>query len=189
MKSLNRTISVIGLGYIGLPIAIEFAKQGKVVCFDTNKKRIKDLKSGHDRTGEVDSSSITNANIDFTINADDLKQADFHIIAVPTPVDSAKNPDLKPLLTASKTVGGQLKKGDIVVFESTVYPGATEEDCMPILEEQSGLKAGKDFFIGYSPERINPGDKVHTFRTITKVVSAQDADTLEIVAKELVVHC
>ncbi len=178
----NRKVSVVGLGYVGLPVAVEFGKQQQVVGFDINSTRIAELKRGIDRTNEVSQDDLKAANIRYTAEATDLKQADFHIVAVPTPVDNAKRPDLTPVLKASETVGRQLKSGDIVVYESTVYPGATEEDCVPVLERCSGLKCGKDFFVGYSPERINPGDKTHTFTTITKVVSGQTPEILEIVA-------
>jgi len=178
----NRKISLIGLGYVGLPVAVAFGKQGKVIGFDISAARIAELKKGHDSTHEVSSSDLKNTNIHYTSSAEDLRQADFHIVAVPTPINNAKQPDLTPLIKASQTLGPQLKKGDIVVFESTVYPGATEEDCQPILEATSGLKGGIDFYLGYSPERINPGDKEHTFTTIKKVVSAQDQERLEIVA-------
>ncbi|MGQ0658244.1 MAG: nucleotide sugar dehydrogenase [Chromatiales bacterium] len=178
----NRKISVIGLGYVGLPVAVEFGKRGRVIGFDINSRRVEQLHKGIDHTREVASEDLAQADISYTCNPTDLKAADFHIVAVPTPVDEAKRPDLRPVIRASETVGRQLKRGDIVVYESTVYPGATEEDCMPVLERESGLKCGRDFFLGYSPERINPGDKVHTFRTITKVVSGQTPEVLETVA-------
>jgi len=179
---MNRKISVIGLGYVGLPVAVAFGKSHKVIGFDLNESRIEELKQGHDRTLEVEDAELEASDILFTCNPSDLKQADFHIVAVPTPINHANQPDLRPMLSASKTIGQQLKKGDIVVFESTVYPGATEEECVPILESESGLICGKDFTVGYSPERINPGDKEHTFTKITKVVSGQDQTTLEIVS-------
>lgn len=178
----NRKISVVGLGYVGLPVAVEFAKNQQVIGFDINSIRIEELKQGIERTNEVDAEDLKKANILYTCNAEDLKKADFHIIAVPTPVNKAKQPDLRPVIKASRTVGKQLKKGDIVVYESTVYPGATEEDCIPVLEQESGLIWGIDFNVGYSPERINPGDRVHTFKTITKVVSGDTSETLETVA-------
>jgi len=178
----NRKISVIGLGYVGLPVAVAFAGQNKVVGFDINTRRISELNKGIDSTKEVTESELIAANVLFTSNPEDLKQADFHIIAVPTPINHAKQPDLSPVLSATRTMGSALKKNDIVVYESTVYPGATEEECIPILEQLSGLKAGQDFFVGYSPERINPGDKEHSFTTIKKVVSAQTPDALSIVA-------
>ncbi len=181
--SHGRKISVVGLGYVGLPVAVAFGKQMQVIGFDINEGRIEELKQGIERTNEVDPAELVKSDIQFTCDLDELKTADFHIVAVPTPVDKAKRPDLTPMLKASETVGKIIKKGDIVVYESTVYPGATEEDCIPVLESMSGLKAGDDFTVGYSPERINPGDKVHTFTTITKVVAGQDAETLDIVAK------
>ncbi len=181
--SHGRTVSVIGLGYVGLPVAVAFAQQGTtVVAFDINVQRISELKSGFDRTGEVSAAELTAAEMLITDDIEALKDADFHIITVPTPIDDAKRPDLSPLIAASRTVGKALKKGDIVVYESTVYPGATEEDCVPVLEEVSGLTYGKDFTVGYSPERINPGDTQHRFTTITKVVSGSDAATLKTVA-------
>ena len=183
MSTHQRTVSVIGLGYVGLPVAVAFGRQQQAIGFDINDARIAELKSGRDSTLEVTPDELSQSNILFTSNPGDLKQADFHIVAVPTPIDHAKRPDLTPVLKASETVGAQLKPGDIVVFESTVYPGATEEDCVPVLERCSGLVYGKDFFVGYSPERINPGDKEHTFTKITKVVSGQDAATLDIVAR------
>jgi UDP-N-acetyl-D-galactosamine dehydrogenase len=182
MKKNVRRISVIGLGYVGLPMAVEFGKKQSVVAFDINSKRIEELKKGQDNTFEVDSKDLLTAHLLLTSNPNDLKQADFHIIAVPTPINKAKQPDLGCLISASELVGNQLKKGDIIVYESTVYPGATEEECVPVLEQFSGLKCGKDFFIGYSPERINPGDKEHTFKTIRKVVSGQNPEMLEVIA-------
>lgn len=178
----ERKISVIGLGYVGLPVAIAFAQSAKVIGFDVNVGRINELQAGVDSTNEADLDLLKKADIVFTDEPSHIQKADFHIIAVPTPVNAAKNPDLTSVLKASRTVGGQLKVGDIVVYESTVYPGATEEDCVPVLEKESGLVCGKDFFVGYSPERINPGDKVHTFRTIIKVVAAQNDEILGIVA-------
>ncbi len=179
----NRRISVVGLGYVGLPVAVAFGKTGApVVAFDIDPSRIEELRAGHDRTEEVEPADLAAARLTCTADPGDLRNADFHIVAVPTPITETKRPDLSPLLAASRTVGEQLKRGDIVVYESTVYPGATEDDCIPVLEQCSGLKAGSDFTVGYSPERINPGDKVHRFETITKVVSGQTAETLEIVA-------
>lgn len=181
--SHGRRISVIGLGYVGLPVAVSFGRNGaQVVAFDINKKRVAELKDGIDHTGEVESPDLKSANLLLTDDPADLAQADFHIVTVPTPINDAKRPDLTPLISASKTVGKVLKKGDIVVYESTVYPGATEEECVPVLEAVSNLKCGADFTVGYSPERINPGDKEHRFETITKVVSGQDQATLDIVA-------
>ena len=181
--SMDRIISVVGLGYVGLPVAIAFGKVRQTVGFDINPVRIEELRNGYDRTGEASSGDLAAADILFTAQIDDLRKADFHIVAVPTPVDEAHVPDLGLVLKASETVGKALKPGDIVVYESTVYPGATEEDCVPVLEKVSGLKCGTDFTVGYSPERINPGDKEHTFTTIKKVVSGQDAATLEAVAQ------
>jgi UDP-N-acetyl-D-glucosamine/UDP-N-acetyl-D-galactosamine dehydrogenase len=178
----NWNISVVGLGYVGLPVAVAFGETSEVIGFDINEKRISELINGEDKTGEVSFSDLTASNIRFTSNLNDLSKANFHIVAVPTPIDSENKPDLKPLLSASKTVGQILKKGDIVVYESTVYPGATEDECGAVLETESGLICGEDFYLGYSPERINPGDKKHTFKTIRKVVSAQDENTLQIVA-------
>ena len=178
----NRKLALIGLGYVGLPVATEFAKQGRVIAFDINSLRIAELKKGIDQTGEVSLNELSSGHFLFTSDAEDLKQADFFIIAVPTPIDKANQPDLHPLLSASKTIAPHLKKGDIVVYESTVYPGTTEEDCVPVLEQYSGLKCGIDFFVGYSPERINPGDKEHTFTKIQKIVSGQTPEVLDIVA-------
>lgn len=179
----DRIVSVIGLGYVGLPVAVAFGKKCRTVGFDINATRIGELKDGFDRTGEVDSEDLKSADILFTDKIEELKIADFHIVAVPTPVDDANQPDLTPMLKASESVGKALKKGDIVVYESTVYPGVTEDECVPVLERVSGLTCGADFTVGYSPERINPGDKLHTFTKITKVVSGQDAATLEVVAQ------
>lgn len=182
MSKHDRKISVVGLGYVGLPVAVEFGKTQQVIGFDINPVRIEELKNGIERTNEVEPAELALSEILFTSDPVDLKKADFHIIAVPTPVNNAKQPDLSPVISASRTVGRQLKKGDIVVYESTVYPGATEEDCIPVLEQESGLKWLVDFNVGYSPERINPGDKVHTFTTITKVVSGDTPATLNCVA-------
>lgn len=179
----ERRIAVIGLGYVGLPVAASFARAGtRVIAFDISRERIAELKSGHDRTREVDAGDVRSAHLHFTYDPMDLRTADFFIVTVPTPIDQAHRPDLRALLTASNTVGGALKRGDIVVYESTVYPGATEEDCAPILEAASGLVCGRDFTLGYSPERINPGDRQHRFEVIKKVVAAQDKETLDIVA-------
>lgn len=180
---MNRKISVIGLGYVGLPVAVAFGVSNHVIGFDISTGRIEELVSGHDHTNEVEKDELLSADILFTHNPDDIKGADFHIIVVPTPINEAKQPDLSLLLSASETVGSQLKAGDIVVYESTVYPGATEEDCIPVLERYSGLRAGHDFFVGYSPERINPGDRKHTFTNVTKIVSAQTDEVLDIVAE------
>jgi UDP-N-acetyl-D-glucosamine/UDP-N-acetyl-D-galactosamine dehydrogenase len=181
--SSDRIISVIGLGYVGLPVAVAFGKVRRTVGFDINSIRIAELRSGFDRTGEVTSEDLQAADVLLTDSIEDLKRADFHIVAVPTPIDRANQPDLRLMCLASETVGAALKAGDIVVYESTVYPGVTEEVCLPILERVSGLKGGRDFSVGYSPERINPGDKEHTFTKIRKVVSGQNAETLEIVAQ------
>ena len=179
----GRKIAVIGLGYVGLPVAVSFARAGvPVVGFDINAARISELKSGHDRTREVEADDLNRPTLTYTDDPAALKTSDFFIVTVPTPIDAARRPDLGAMLGASKTVGAVLKRGDIVVYESTVYPGACEEDCLPVLEKVSGLKAGTDFTIGYSPERINPGDKLHRFETIMKVVAGQDARTLDIVA-------
>ena len=180
---IERIISVIGLGYVGLPVAVAFGKVRRTVGFDINPVRIRELQEGHDRTGEVTGEDLRAAEIHFTAGIDDLRQADFHIVAVPTPVDDANQPDLTLMLKASQTLGKALKKGDIVVYESTVYPGVTEDECVPVLERVSGLKMGADFTVGYSPERINPGDKEHTFTKIKKVVSGSDPATLEVVAQ------
>jgi UDP-N-acetyl-D-galactosamine dehydrogenase len=179
----NRKIAVIGLGYVGLPVAAAFARSGsQVIGFDIDRGRVDELRAGEDRTREVGLEDLKNPNLKATSDPADMATADFYIVTVPTPIDHANRPDLRPMLSASRTVGKVLKKGDIVVYESTVYPGAIEEDCVPVLQEHSGLKAGSDFTVGYSPERINPGDKAHRFETIVKVVSAQDAKTLDVVA-------
>ncbi len=180
----SRRISVIGLGYVGLPVAVAFARSGAfpVVAYDVNPRRVEELKTGVDRTREVDTADLRAACLHLTSDPADLGAADFHIIAVPTPITDSKRPDLLPLLSATRAVAGQLKRGDIVVYESTVYPGATEEECVPILESVSGLRLGADFGVGYSPERINPGDRTHRFASITKVVSGSDASVLEVVA-------
>jgi UDP-N-acetyl-D-galactosamine dehydrogenase len=165
-------IGVIGLGYVGLPLAVEFGKHLDVVGFDINQKRIKELAEGHDRTREVDSNELRAASrLKFSSKIEDLKNVNYFIITVPTPVDDSKKPDLKPLESASLAVGSVLKKGDIVIYESTVYPGCTEEICVPVLEKSSGLKFNIDFYCGYSPERINPGDKIHRLTTIKKITS------------------
>lgn len=180
---MDRKIAVVGLGYVGLPVAVAFGKKNGVIGFDINETRIKELQESYDRTNEVTEEKLSSADIVFSSNKYEIKKADFIIVAVPTPINEHKQPDLAPLLSASKTVGSVIKKGDIVVFESTVYPGATTQDCLPILERESGLKGGEDFFVGYSPERINPGDKKNTFETITKVVSGQTPEVLDIVAE------
>ena len=179
----SRKIAVIGLGYVGLPVAVAFGRSGAPVTgFDINAKRIGELNAGHDRTREVEAADLKQPALRYESDPAGLADADFYIVTVPTPIDDARRPDLSAMLAASKTVGQALKCGDIVVYESTVYPGAVEEECIPILEKTSGLRAGPDFSVGYSPERINPGDKNHRFETITKVVSALDARTLDVVA-------
>jgi UDP-N-acetyl-D-glucosamine/UDP-N-acetyl-D-galactosamine dehydrogenase len=177
------SISVTGLGYVGLPIALEFAKKAKVIGFDIKPERVALMQQHIDPSNELEAADFAGADIEFTANAADLSKASFHIVAVPTPIDKHNQPDLTPLLAATRTVAKALKKGDYVVYESTVYPGCTEEDCVPILEELSGLKMGTDFKVGFSPERINPGDKQHTLTSITKVVSGSDTEALENIAK------
>ena len=185
----KQKLAVIGLGYVGLPIALAFAKKIQVIGFDINSNRIELMKKSVDPSGELDVTDFKDSDITFTNDLTILKEASFYIVTVPTPIDAFNHPNLIPLLAATKTIGAVLKKGDYVVYESTVYPGCTEEDCIPLLEELSGLKLGKDFKVGYSPERINPGDKEHTLSKIIKVVSASDAESLEVVASvyELVV--
>jgi UDP-N-acetyl-D-galactosamine dehydrogenase len=182
MKNDSVVVSVTGLGYVGLPVAIAMAKAFKTIGFDINTRRVKELTEGTDHTGEVDPQDMKKTTLQVTDQIEALRTANFHIIAVPTPVNSSNQPDLTPLIGATRTIAQILKKGDIVVYESTVYPGLTEEDCIPVLEQISGLKSGVDFKVGYSPERINPGDKLHTLEKIKKVVSAQDAESLETVA-------
>ena len=178
-----RKIAVIGLGYVGLPVAVAFARAGNIVTgFDIDPKRIEELRAGNDRTREVEPQELAHKGLVYESDPVALGAADFYIVTVPTPIDAANRPDLGAMLAASRTVAGALKQGDIVVYESTVYPGAVEEDCVPVLERHSKLKAGRDFAVGYSPERINPGDKTHRFETIKKVVSARDERTLDIVA-------
>jgi len=186
----KKKLAVIGLGYVGLPIALEFAKKISVIGFDINASRVEMMQKKIDPSGELDSSAFDGCDIEFTDSIEVLKNANFFIVAVPTPIDEHKLPDLKPLLGATKSIGLALKKGDYVVYESTVYPGCTEEDCIPVLEEVSGLKFKTDFKVGYSPERINPGDKEHTLTKITKVVSGCDEESSEVVAKtyEIVVE-
>lgn len=182
MSNLERTIAIIGLGYVGLPLAVEFAKHRAVIGFDIKPDRIGELISGHDRTREVSLEEMAEArHLTLTSDPADLKIATIFIVTVPTPIDAHKRPDLTPLLKASETVGRALKKGDIVIYESTVYPGATEEDCVPVLERVSGLTFNVDFFCGYSPERINPGDKAHRLTTIRKVTAGSSPDTAETV--------
>ncbi|ADY12101.1 nucleotide sugar dehydrogenase [Sphaerochaeta globosa] len=183
-------ISIIGLGYVGMPIAVAFAKKVKVIGFDINIAKVELYKAGIDPTREVGNEIIKNTSVEFTSDETKLREARFHIVAVPTPVYDDHTPDLSPVEGASRVLGKNLEKGSIVVFESTVYPGVTEDICVPILEKESGLKCGVDFFVGYSPERINPGDKVHRLETIIKIVSGMDAQTLDTVAMvyELVVE-
>ena len=181
--SHGRKIAVIGLGYVGLPVAAAFARAGsRVIGFDIDADRVRELRAGQDRTREVEAADLRRETLELTSDKAALEVADFFIVTVPTPIDAANRPDLSAMLEASRMVGSVLKRGDIVVYESTVYPGAVEEDCVPILERASALKAGTDFNVGYSPERINPGDRKHRFETITKVVSAQNARALDIVA-------
>jgi len=189
LLSKEKTLAVIGLGYVGLPIALEFAKKIKVIGFDINAQRVEMMRNGIDPSQELESSAFENCDIEFTNDLDVLRKANFFIVAVPTPVDEHNVPDLIPVQRASETIGKVIKKGDYVVFESTVYPGCTEEDCVPIIEKLSGLKMVSDYKIGYSPERINPGDKEHTISTIVKVVSGCCAESLDTIAKvyELVV--
>ena len=188
--SKEEKISLVGLGYVGMPIAVAFAKKVDVIGYDLNAKKIELYKSGVDPTLEVGDEAIKNTTVEFTCDETKLREAKFHIVAVPTPVNDDHTPDLTPVEGASRILGRNLPKGSVVVFESTVYPGVTEDICVPILEKESGLKCGVDFKIGYSPERINPGDKVHRLDTIVKIVSGMDAETLDIVAKvyELVVE-
>ena len=176
-------LALVGLGYVGLPIALEFAKRVKVVGFDINQARVDMMRRGEDPSRELEAADFENRDITFTADINELKDVNFFIVAVPTPIDETNLPDLKPLLGASRTVGKVLKKGDYVVFESTVYPGCTEEDCIPILEEESGLKFPEDFKVGYSPERINPGDKEHTLQNVIKIVSGCDEESLDEIAK------
>ncbi len=184
IKSQEEAISLVGLGYVGMPIAIEFAKRGvKVIGYDLNKAKIETYKSGIDPTNEVGDDVIKETTVEFTADEVMLQKAKFHIVAVPTPVNDDHTPDLTPVEGASRILGRNLTKGSIVVFESTVYPGVTEDVCVPILEKESGLKCGVDFKIGYSPERINPGDKVHRLNTITKIVSGMDEETLDEIAR------
>ncbi|KAB8133674.1 nucleotide sugar dehydrogenase [Gracilibacillus oryzae] len=183
-------LAVIGLGYVGMPIAVAFAKKLSVIGFDLNSHKIEDYKNGIDPTNEVGDDAIKKTTVDFTSDAAKLQLAKFHVVAVPTPVNADKTPDLSPIEEVSKTIGRNLTKGSIVVYESTVYPGVTEDICIPILECESGLRCGVDFKVGYSPERINPGDKVHKLENITKIVSGLDKESLEEIAKvyELVVE-
>jgi UDP-N-acetyl-D-galactosamine dehydrogenase len=182
-QKIVRKIAVLGLGYVGLPVAVAFGKAGALtVGFDIDSDRVAQLQRYFDRTRETTEAELRAADLRLSTNAGDLREADFFIVTVPTPVDKTNRPDMSMVLGASRTIGAVLKKGDVVVYESTVYPGATELECIPALEQQSGLKCGKDFHVGYSPERINPGDPQHRFENITKIVSGQDAQTLEMVA-------
>ena len=189
IENREEKISLVGLGYVGMPIAVAFAKKADVIGFDISKDKVELYKKGIDPTKEVGDDVIRETTVEFTADETMLKEAKFHIVAVPTPINADKTPDLRPVESASRTVGRNLTKGSIVVFESTVYPGVTEEICIPILERESGMKCGEDFKVGYSPERINPGDKVHRLETIVKVVSGMDEESLDIIAKvyELVV--
>ena len=190
IKNRKEKIALVGLGYVGMPIAVAFAKKVKVVGFDLNKDKINAYRSGKDATKEVGDEAIAKSTVEFTSDPADLKSAKFHIVAVPTPINQDKTPDLYPVESASEILGRNLTKGSIVVYESTVYPGVTEDICVPILERESGLKCGVDFKIGYSPERINPGDKVHRLENIKKIVSGMDPETLEEIANvyELVIE-
>ena len=184
LKDKKEAVSLVGLGYVGMPIAVEFASRGvKVIGFDLNAAKIETYKAGIDPTNEVGNDVIRNTTVEFTSNDEDLKRAKFHIVAVPTPVKEDHTPDLGPVKGACEILGRNLMRGSIVVFESTVYPGVTEDICVPILERESGLRCGIDFKVGYSPERINPGDKVHRLSTITKIVSGMDEETLDTIAK------
>ncbi len=183
IKNKEKIISVIGLGYVGLPIALEFARKFKVIGFDISKSRVGLMKSGIDPSKELNGSAFQGVDIEFTSNSEDLRKASFHVVAVPTPIDVNNMPDLTPLEKASETVGNIIKKGDYIVFESTVYPGATEEVCVPIIEKLSGLTFMQDFKVGYSPERINPGDTLHTLTNVVKVVSGCEVESSEEIAK------
>ena len=189
LKSGKEKISLVGLGYVGMPIAVAFARKIKVIGYDLNEQKIGLYQKGIDPTKEVGDEAIKATSVEFTADESKLRQAKFHIVAVPTPVNRDHTPDLSPVEGASRILGRNLTRGSVVVFESTVYPGVTEDICVPILERESGLKCGEDFKIGYSPERINPGDKVHRLETITKIVSGMDEETLDVIAKvyELVV--
>jgi UDP-N-acetyl-D-glucosamine/UDP-N-acetyl-D-galactosamine dehydrogenase len=189
LLSGEKTLAVIGLGYVGLPIALELSKKVKVIGFDISEKRVEMMRNNIDPSSELDRSAFEGCDIEFTTDIEVLRKANFFIVAVPTPVDTHNVPDLKPVLSASNTVGQVIKNGDYVVFESTVYPGCTEEDCVPVIEKLSGLKSIVDFKVGYSPERINPGDKVHTLQNVVKVASGCDAESADEIAKvyELVV--
>lgn len=190
IKSKEEKISVVGLGYVGMPLAIAFAKKTNVVGFDINKDKVDKYLNGIDVTNEVGNEAIKTSTVEFTCDEKKLSECKFHIVAVPTPINDDKTPDLRPVIGSSEVVGRNLTKGSIVVFESTVYPGVTEDVCVPILERESGLICGKDFKVGYSPERINPGDKVNRLETIVKIVSGMDAESLDTIAKvyELVIE-
>ena len=177
----EKKLSVIGLGYVGLPIALEFARKMSVIGFDIKEDRVELMRQGIDPSNELESAAFEGCDIHYTSNAVDLKEANFHVVAVPTPINNHNLPDLRPLLSATRAVGKALKKGDYVVFESTVYPGCTEDDCVPILEEESGLKLNIDFKVGFSPERINPGDKEHTLTKILKIVSGSDEESAQVI--------
>lgn len=189
IKNKEEKISLVGLGYVGMPIAVAFAKKADVIGFDISREKVELYKKGIDPTKEVGDDVIRETTVEFTADESKLKEAKFHIVAVPTPVNADHTPDLRPLESASRTIGRNLTKGSIVVFESTVYPGVTDDVCIPILEKESGMICGEDFKVGYSPERINPGDKVHRLETIVKVVAGMDEDSLDAIAKiyELVV--
>ncbi|MFW5753793.1 MAG: nucleotide sugar dehydrogenase [Marinilabiliaceae bacterium] len=182
LENKEALLSVIGLGYVGLPIALEFARKMKVVGFDIKPDRIEKMKKHIDPSNELEPADFEGCDIQFTSNPEDLKKAQFHVVAVPTPINKHNLPELRPLLSATRSVGKALKKGDYVVFESTVYPGCTDDDCVPILEEESGLKLNRDFKVGYSPERINPGDKNHTLTKILKIVAGSDDESLDVIA-------
>ncbi|MFW6043109.1 MAG: nucleotide sugar dehydrogenase [Marinilabiliaceae bacterium] len=182
LENKEALLSVVGLGYVGLPIALEFARKMKVVGFDIKPDRVEKMKKNIDPSNELEPAEFEGCDIEFTSNPEDLKKARFHVVAVPTPINKHNLPELNPLLSATHAVGKALKKGDYVVFESTVYPGCTEEDCVPILEEESGLKLNRDFKVGYSPERINPGDKKHTLTRILKIVAGSDEESLDVIA-------
>jgi UDP-N-acetyl-D-galactosamine dehydrogenase len=183
VTSRKAKIAVVGLGYVGLPLAAAFSRKAEVIGFDISDRKIAELRRGHDATGELSAADLAGSPIDFTTDPGRLAEASFIIVTVPTPIDDHKKPDLSPLQAASRTIGRHLRPGTIIVYESTVYPGVTEEVCLPILEAESGLHCGREFKVGYSPERINPGDKVHTVDKIVKVVAGQDAETLETVAR------
>ncbi|VFR20720.1 UDP-glucose dehydrogenase [plant metagenome] len=191
MRIQDIKLAIVGLGYVGLPLAVEFGKKRPVLGFDINERRIKELQGGHDHTLEVDGAELAEAKqLSFTADREKLAEANVFIVTVPTPIDEYKQPDLTPLVKASETIGAVLKRGDIVIYESTVYPGATEEDCVPVLERVSGLKFNEDFFAGYSPERINPGDKEHRVSTIKKVTSGSTpevADLVDALYREIIV--